>query len=81
MSIFGRLKEESSAAEKKDKKDMALLVKQSRCPQNHPCPSVRVCPVGALSQKGYGAPIVDADKCIKCGKCVRFCPMRALALE
>jgi Fe-S-cluster-containing hydrogenase component 2 len=81
MSIFGRSKEERSAAEKKDKKDMALLVEQSRCPQNHPCPSVRVCPVGALSQKGYGAPAVDEDKCIKCGKCVRFCPMRALVLE
>lgn len=81
MSIFGRSKEESRAAEKKDKKDMALLVKQSRCPQNHPCPSVRVCPVGALSQEGYGAPVVDEDKCIRCGKCVRFCPMRALVLE
>lgn len=22
------------------------------CPQNHKCPAVNVCPVGALSQKG-----------------------------
>ncbi|HAN20592.1 MAG: 4Fe-4S ferredoxin [Clostridiales bacterium GWF2_36_10] len=60
---------------------MTLNVKINRCPQNHPCPSVRVCPVGALTQKGYTAPVVDMDKCIKCGKCSRFCPMRALVLE
>jgi NAD-dependent dihydropyrimidine dehydrogenase PreA subunit len=24
---------------------------------------------------------VDADKCILCGKCVKFCPMRAIALQ
>lgn len=63
-----------------DNKDKNLIVKKNRCPQNHPCPSIRVCPVGALSQKGYDAPIVDQKKCIKCGKCVRYCPMRALSL-
>ncbi|HWP50850.1 MAG TPA: 4Fe-4S binding protein [Clostridia bacterium] len=58
-----------------------LIVKLSRCPQNHPCPSVKVCPVGALLQQGYAAPTVDEDKCIKCGKCVKFCPMKALQFE
>ena len=58
-----------------------LYVNNSRCPQNHTCPSIRVCPVGALSQKGYSAPVVDEEKCIKCGKCVNFCPMRAISLE
>ena len=58
-----------------------LVVKVDRCPQNHPCPSVRVCPVNALSQKGFQAPEVDQEKCIQCGKCVRFCPKRALVLE
>jgi Fe-S-cluster-containing hydrogenase component 2 len=65
----------------KEAKDMTLVVKTNRCPQNHPCPSVRVCPVGALLQHGYAAPIVDMDKCIKCGKCTKSCPMRALVLE
>ncbi len=58
-----------------------LVVHKNRCPQNHPCPSVPVCPVGALSQIGHDAPIADQDKCIQCGKCVRFCPMGALTLE
>lgn len=60
---------------------MKMQVIKHRCPQNHPCPSVRVCPVDALSQQGFSAPDVDQDKCIECGKCVRFCPMGALSLQ
>ena len=52
-----------------------------RCPQNHKCPSVAICPVGALSQKDINAPTVDYEKCIKCGKCAKFCPMKALVME
>lgn len=59
---------------------MKLDVINQRCPQNHPCPSLRVCPTGALSQEGFAAPTVDQDQCIACGKCVRFCPMGALKL-
>lgn len=81
MGLFNRFKEENLDKEKKDKKDMILAVKKSRCPQNHSCPSVKVCPVGALLQRGNEAPTVNMEKCIKCGKCVRFCPMRALVLE
>lgn len=58
-----------------------LVVKTERCPQNHPCPSVRICPVGALIQEGFNAPTVDNEVCIKCGKCVSFCPMGALQLQ
>lgn len=52
---------------------MAIVVEAPRCPQNHPCPVVRVCPTGAISQKGYMAPTVNDSKCIDCGKCVRYC--------
>jgi Fe-S-cluster-containing hydrogenase component 2 len=71
----------SKNAEAPDNSNKKLAVSKLRCPQNHPCPSIRVCPTGALSQKGYAAPSVDQAKCIKCGKCVRYCPMRALTLE
>lgn len=57
---------------------MKISVEVSRCPQNHPCPSVNICPVGALKQNGFAAPTVDNEKCTGCGKCVRFCPMGAL---
>jgi len=69
---------ESAHAENKGK---ILIVHQERCPQNHPCPSVHVCPVGALTQTGVQAPTVDPEACVRCGKCVRFCPMGALRLE
>lgn len=58
-----------------------LVVINNRCPQNHTCPSVSICPVGALKQEGFNAPTVDNDLCIKCGKCVRFCPKMALQLS
>ena len=57
---------------------MKLKIIKEKCPQNHACPSVRVCPFGALTQNGYNAPIVDEAKCTKCGKCVKFCPMKAI---
>lgn len=55
---------------------MSVIVK--RCPQNHPCPLVRLCPVGAIAQDGYNAPTIDAEKCIACGKCIDGCPMGAI---
>lgn len=58
-----------------------LIVNKARCPQNHRCPSVSVCPVNALTQEGFAAPEVDMAKCIRCGKCVNFCPMKALVLK
>ena len=57
---------------------MNISVIKNRCPQNHPCPSIRVCPVGALVQNGYNAPTVDNDKCIGCEVCVKYCPMGAI---
>ena len=60
--------------------DAVIRVNRNRCPENHPCPSVRVCPVEALKQVRFSAPTADMDKCIKCGKCVRYCPMGAITL-
>ena len=49
--------------------DKKLKIIIENCPQNHKWPAVKVCPVGALSQKDFKAPKIDYDKCIKCGKC------------
>lgn len=57
-----------------------LQIIKENCPQNHKCPAVGVCPVGALSQSGYDAPVIDHNKCIGCGKCSDFCPKKALVL-
>lgn len=76
MNIFGNKENKAT-----DIKDKTLTIRKPRCPQNHACPSVRVCPVGALTQKGFSAPSIDGNKCVKCGKCVKTCPMKALVFE
>ena len=55
-----------------------LVIVKERCPQNHKCPAVEVCPTGALTQQGVAAPDVDYEKCVACGKCADTCPMKAL---
>lgn len=60
--------------------EKVIYVNKNRCPENHPCPAVRVCPTAALSQNRYFAPVVDMEKCVSCGKCVRYCPMGAIRL-
>ena len=57
---------------------MALIISPRACPQNHRCPIVFTCPVGAISQNGNGLPVIDDELCIECGKCVKQCPMRAV---
>ncbi|MEI7616010.1 MAG: 4Fe-4S binding protein [Actinomycetota bacterium] len=57
---------------------MAININIRKCPQNHPCPAIRVCKESALSQNGFEAPKVDADKCIDCGECIDFCPTGAI---
>lgn len=57
---------------------MLLLIDKAKCPQNHACPMIPQCPVGAISQKGYGLPVIDDEKCIKCGKCKKICGMGAV---
>ncbi|MEL7570804.1 MAG: 4Fe-4S binding protein [Eubacteriaceae bacterium] len=62
-------------------KDIRLTVNKQRCPADHKCPAIGVCPVGAIKQEGHNAPTIDHEKCTKCGKCATFCPMKALNLE
>lgn len=57
---------------------MSVRVIIEKCPQNHKCPAIKVCPVDALTQEGNKAPVVDKDKCIECYKCTDYCPMGAL---
>jgi Fe-S-cluster-containing hydrogenase component 2 len=55
-----------------------MTVDPEKCPQNHPCPSARICPVGAIMQKGTELPVISEKYCINCGKCISFCPMKAI---
>ena len=57
---------------------MNISVVKYKCPQNHPCPSIKVCPTGAIVQNGFDAPSIDHEKCIECKVCVKYCPMGAI---
>ena len=78
--------EESAIAEKYYDPPLVNIIKFAchSCPDNvirvtdacqgclaHPC--VEVCPKDAVSIK-EGKSIIDQDKCIKCGKCIKVCP-------
>ena len=42
---------------------MRIIVNPEKCPQNHRCPSIAVCPKGAISQKDiYSLPETDEEK-------------------
>ena len=60
---------------------MKLIVNKDKCPQNHRCPSIAICPKKAISQENvYSLPVIDEEKCIVCGKCMRFCPKGAFEM-
>ena len=51
-----------------------IAVYVQACSQNHPCPTVRSCPVGAIVQDDiYTAPRVDNELCTECGACIQAC--------
>lgn len=60
---------------------MKVIVIDNKCPKNHKCPAINICPVNAITQNNFELPKINEEKCIKCGKCTNFCPMGALVLE
>jgi len=51
-----------------------VSVNSGLCPQNHNCPALRSCPVGAIVQDNpYSAPRIIEEKCISCGECTKAC--------
>ena len=57
---------------------MALTIDAQLCPQNHRCPMIAICPAGAISQQGYALPQIDPERCIECGKCIKYCGKQAV---
>lgn len=58
-----------------------ISVNPDLCPKNHRCPTIRVCPAGAISQQPGQAPVVDQAKCTGCGRCAMSCRVFRLADE
>jgi ferredoxin len=61
---------------------LKIEIEASRCPQNHICPVMRICPAGAISQRSpFSAPEIDEDKCTSCGKCTKYCGYSAFYIK
>lgn len=57
---------------------MHYFIDPAVCPQNHVCPLIAIYPVNAIHQNKDGLPVIDDEKCIRCGKCAKRCPMHAV---
>ena len=55
-----------------------IIIDKNKCPQNHRCPAIAICPKQAIMQSGFVLPTIDHALCINCQKCVKFCPMGAI---
>ncbi len=62
----------------KEKEIPVLWESKERCCGCTAC--MAACPVDAISmqpdEEGFAYPVIDPDKCIGCGKCVRSCIYR-----
>lgn len=58
------------------------VINESLCVQNHNCPVVKACPIGAVTQKKEGhkweMPHIDPLKCAGCGWCFQACERSAV---
>lgn len=66
---------------KGEKMEKKLKVLEKNCPKKHKCTAVKICPVGAITQKDFDVPKIDQKKCIKCGKCTLVCPKKVFVME
>ena len=57
-----------------------------KCDKSPMCPARRSCPEKAISQEKLGifrrgVAVVDPEKCVSCGACLKMCPHGAIALK
>lgn len=62
----------------------AVMINE-KCDHSPFCAAKRVCPVKAITQKAsmFSAevPVISAETCIGCGKCVQVCPHGAIRMK
>ncbi len=61
------------------------IIDNNRCDKSPFCPVKRVCPTGAVTQKGgifrSETPKINEALCIGCEKCILVCPMAAVKMK
>ena len=68
------------------KTNKKAVLNKSQCDHSPLCPAKRVCGLGAITQKTKWLiiadyPEINQDKCVGCGRCVDFCPHRAIKMK
>ena len=61
-------------------------IETKKCDSSPMCPARRSCPEKAISQEklGFlrrGVAVVDPEKCVSCGLCLKMCPHGAIAMR
>ena len=54
---------------------------EEKCDNASYCGAKRSCPAGAVIYDQREGIIIDKDRCIGCGICVRACPRKALMIS
>jgi len=58
----------------------------NKCDRSAMCPARRSCPEKAITQEklGFlkrGVEVVDSEKCVSCGECIKMCPHGAIGMK
>ncbi|KUO76713.1 MAG: 4Fe-4S ferredoxin [Desulfosporosinus sp. BRH_c37] len=58
----------------------------NKCDRSAMCPARRSCPEKSITQEklGFfkrGVPVVDSEKCVSCGECIKMCPHGAITMQ
>lgn len=58
----------------------------NKCDRSVMCPARRSCPEKAITQERLGlikrgVAVVDSEKCVACGVCLKMCPHGAVAMR
>ncbi len=67
-------------------KKKKAVINEKLCDHSPFCPAKRVCGLGAITQKKTwffkaAIPEINRDKCVGCGRCVDYCPQRAIKMK
>lgn len=61
--------------------NLEYLFRHSSCFHCTDATCQKVCPASAISYSKFGSVVIDHDKCIGCGYCVKNCPFEIIALK
>lgn len=60
--------------------DQRAVIDPQRCDSSPGCPAKRVCPAQAIEREEDGDPYFVNSYCQGCGKCVVYCPQKAIKM-